>query len=73
MLIVEGGEFESPKLSKEHTKHELSAHLSTYNIAGSSPLVSLKYILESKVFSAENLMWCSRLISTTPKYHALTS
>jgi hypothetical protein len=67
--LVEGGEFESPKLSKEHTKHELSAHLSTSTIAGSSPLVSFKYILESKVSSAEKLfLWCSRLLP-----NALTS
>ena len=29
MRVVEGAEFASAKLSKEHTKHELSAHLST--------------------------------------------
>ena len=32
----------TPKLSKEHTKHKLSAHLSTSAITDCSPLVSSK-------------------------------
>ena len=42
IYLLEEVDLHTPKLPKKHTKHELSAHLSTSIITDSSPLVSSK-------------------------------